>query len=1283
VAIDGLPWLAYGPLKLKRFHRHQQLIRLFRPPQRISRRVGMPPTSARLRGLRTTATVLLALAGLLLGLTPAVPVSAAAVVGLSGASWIWYPEGNPGQSAPVGIRYLRRTFTVPSGAVTDAQLVATGDDTIDVWLNGVPLAASPRRTDSWRQAMYADLTAAVRAGANTIAIAGRNASVSPAGVVGRLRVATAGGTVDLVTDATWKAGSTVTPGWTEPAFADGSWPAAAVSGAYGASPWGTGVAAPDLTAASPLTVTAPTAERQATPIGIDVASPRFGWRLTGGQGEQVQAAYQIIVASTDIAAQSGAGDVWDSGRVASGRSVDAVYGGGALTSGTRYYWRVRVWDTQGRAGGWGPVSWFETGLLDPSAEWQAGFIGAPAVAPALTGGSWIWYPEGDPASSAPQATRYLRRQFTLPAGSITRAQLTVTGDDTTDVWVNGTQVSSSPRVVDSWKSAAVVDVAARLRAGANTLAISTQNTTVSPAGVIAALEVDVTGAGRTRLVTDAAWKAAQSVPSGWQDAAFDDSGWPPARAAAAYGSGPWGSNVSVTEPAPYVRKGFTLGKPVAGARLMVTALGLHETHINGARVGSEALAPGWTDYNKRLAYRTYDVTALVHQGDNALGAMLGHGWYSGSIGFAGSQKYGTQPWYSAELRVRFTDGTVQTVRTDPSWRTASGPISADDLYQGEEYDARAARAGWDTAGYNDAGWAAATVRGGAQPHLVAAVDPGVAVQASITPVSVVQPKPGVWVFDMGQNFAGWDRLRVRGPAGTTVTMRHAEMLNADGTIYTANLRAARQTDRFTLAGTGADEVYEPRFTVHGYRYVELTGFPGTPTTAAVTGLAAWTNGPATGTFSSSSALVNQLQHNILWGARSNMLSIPTDCPQRDERLGWTGDIGIFANTSTFNFDVRGLLDKFADDLTDAQHADGAFTDVAPDVCCGAGKAGWADAGVIVPYTLWQRYGDLRVVDEHFAAMKRWVDYERSTSGSDLIRNQDTYGDWLNVNDNTANDLISTAFFGHSARLLAQMAAATGRTSDATSYGTLADQVAQAFTSRFVAADGTVSGNTQTGYVLALSFGLVPEGRVQAVADKLAAKVAASGGHLSVGFLGVESLLPVLADHGHLDTAYQILLQPGYPGWGYMNSRGATTIWERWDGIQTDGSPQDAGMNSFNHYGLGSVGDWLYRSVGGLGPDARDPGYRRLTIAPRPGGGLTSGTSDLRTTYGRALSDWSISGGTLSLRVEIPPNATATVRVPATSSTTVTAPPQAVPMGYDQGAAVFHLGAGSYTFTAPA
>jgi alpha-L-rhamnosidase len=1185
---------------------------------------------------------------------PTRPVAAAlaAPVALTGAHWIWYPEGDPATSAPAATRYLRRTFTVPAGAYSDAQLVVTGDDTVDVWVNGTFLAGSTRAADSWKRAHYFDLAAVLRPGGNTIALAARNTTTGPAAVLGRLHIVSAAGTVDLITDGSWRAGNAVPENWVDPAFVDSAWPAAKDLGAYGIGPWNSDVVTPDPAAASPVALSGLTVERRTNPIGVG-RTPRFGWRLTSGTNGQIQGRYQVNVGTS-----ANASDVWDSGQVASAQSVDVAYGGPALVSNRTYFWRVRVWDAQGRAGAWSAAARFDTAIFE---AWPAAFIGAGG-ARSLTGANWIWYPEGDPTVSAPAATRYFRRTFTLTSVPA-RSSLVVTGDDSADVWVNGTKVSTSRRAADSWKRATTVDVTSFLRTGANTVAVAATNgDAASPAGVIATIG---------GIVTDGAWKSAQSGPAGWEQPSFADSSWPAAKVLAAYGSGPWGSQVLVPTPAPYLRKGFAVSKPVARARLFATALGLHDTYLNGARVGVERLSPGWTDYAKRLQYRGYDVTAAIRQGDNALGAVIGNGWYSGNIGFAGSQRYGTSPWYSARLVVEYTDGTSTAINSDSSWRTTPSGITSDDLYAGEDQDARLAVAGWNNPGFNDTAWAAATVYTGAQPNLVPQVDPGVTVQQEIRPVRITQPSAGVWVADLGQNFTGWNRLRVRGAAGAKVTVRHAEILNANGTIYTANLRAAQATDTFTLAGTGADEVFEPRFTVHGYRYVELTGFPGTPTADSITGLAAWTAGASTGTFTTSDALVNQVQHNILWGARSNMLSVPTDCPQRDERLGWTGDIAAFSATSTFNFDTYGLLDKFSDDLVDAQQSNGAFTDVAPAVIGGAGKAGWGDAGVIVPYNVWQRYGDVSVINQHFTAMTRWVDYLRGTSGADLIRNQDTFGDWLNVNDNTANDLTSTAFFGWSARLVSRMAAAAGRSAEAASYGTLADQVAAAFTNRFVAADGTVSGNSQTGYVLALAFGLVPQNRVQAVADKLAAKVAERSGHLSVGFMGVENLLPVLAEHGHLATAYQILQQPGYPGWGYMNSRGATTIWERWDGIREDGSLQDPGMNSFNHYGLGSVGDWLYRSVGGVAPAS--PGYRTVLIAPRPGGSLTSATADLTTSYGQTRSEWSRSGSALTLKVIVPPNATATVRVPASS---VSAPAEAVSLGGTS----YALGSGTYTFT---
>jgi alpha-L-rhamnosidase len=1213
---------------------------------------AIPPARKRLRPLiAALAAAVTVLAGTAspAGAAPARTGSPARVttpVALHAAHWIWFPEGHPATSAPAGTRYLRRVFTAPAGPYTDAQLVVTGDDTADIWLNGTYLAGSPRTTGAWKQARYVDLAAALRTGTNTLEIAVHNTTQGPAGLLGRVRVAAAAGTVDLVTDGSWQAANAVPE----------TWVAAEDLGAYGSGPWGRRVAAPAPGAASPVAVAGLTTERQSNPIGIDAARPRFGWRLVATTPGQIQGRYEITVGTT-----ARGSNIWDSGPVASGQSVDVTYGGPALASNRTYHWRVRVWDAQGRPSPWSAPATFDTGLYDPATQWQADFIGAP-VTENLTGASWIWYPEGDPATTAPAATRYFRRTFTLDGTA--QATLVVTGDDTADVWLNGVQVSTSRRVADSWKRATTVDVSSALHTGSNTLAIAATNTSAGPAGVIAKLT-----SGSTTVVTDGEWKAGQTGPAGWEQSGFDDSSWPAAQVTAPIGAGPWGTQVAVPHPTPYLSTGFQIGKPVARARLFATALGLHETYLNGRAVTAERLAPGWTDYTKRLQYRTYDVTALLKKGGNTLGALVGNGWYAGNVGFAGSQIYGATPWYSARLSVEYTDGTTADVHTDSSWTAGASTIVDDDLYQGEDQDARIAPGPGTPV----------TVRQGALPHLVAQVDPGVTVQQEFRPVAITQPKPGMWIADLGQNFAGWDRLKVTGPAGTKVTLRHGEILNPDGTLYTANLRAAQATDTFTLAGTGAPEVFEPHFTVHGYRYVELTGFPGTPTANSITGEAAWTDGAPTGTFTSSDPMVNQLAHNILWGARSNMLSIPTDCPQRDERLGWTGDIAAFSATSTFNFDTHGLLAKFVDDLVDAQRPDGAFTDVAPAVIAGGGKAGWADAGIIVPYNIWQRYGDLTVADTHFAAMQRYVDYLRSTAGSDLIRNQDTFGDWLNVNDNTPNDLTSTAFFGWSARLLSRMAAATGRTAEAAAYGTLADQIAAAFTSRFVAADGTIGTNSQTGYVLALAFGLVPADRTQAVADKLAAKVDASNGHLTVGFMGVENLLPVLADHGHADTAYRILQQPDYPGWGYMSSRGATTIWERWDGIKPDGTLEDPGMNSFNHYGLGSVGDWLYRTVGGVAPAS--PGYRQVLIAPKPGGTLTAATASLATAYGVTRSSWTRSGATLTLHVVVPPNATATVRVPASSAAAVTAPAEAVPQGFADGVASYSIGSGRYTFTA--
>jgi alpha-L-rhamnosidase len=1023
---------------------------------------------------------------------------------------------------------------------------------------------------------------------------------------------------------------------------------------------------------STLRVVAVTTDRAVDPVGTDIARPSLGWQLASAVRGTTQSAYEVQAATSRARVARGKADVWDSGRVAGSQSVDVPYAGPAPRSHTRYYWRVRVWDARGRASAWSTPSFFETGLA--AGDWSASWIGSPAGTPSLSDAHWIWYPEGDPTTSEPASTRYFRRTVDLGAGTITSGQFTLTADDAFTLYVNGRQVASSPQVQDSWKNGQFADVKADLHPGTNTIAVMAANASVSPAGLLGHLHVERSGAAPLDLVTDGSWKAAQSVPAGWEQPGFDDSAWPAAKDAAAYGSGPWGTQVAQPlPPVPYLRHGFRVSKPVSSARLYVSALGLYEAHINGTRVGNDDFTPGWTDYNKRVQYQTYDVTSLLRRGDNAIGALLGSGWYAGNVGFAGTHIYGQQPWFLAQLRIAYSDGTTQTVGTDNTWKTAASPLISADIYQGETYDARSERAGWDRPGFDDSAWTPAKI-GTMKPNLVPQAGPPVRVDTVLHPVRMTQPKPGTYIFDLGQNMVGWNRLHVSGRAGTTVTLRNGEVLNSDGTLYTANLRGAADTDHYTLKG-GGNETYESRFTYRGYRYVEVTGYPGTPKLSSVDGVVAHADAPPNGTLTTSDPLVNQIQHNIVWSQKGNFFSVPTDCPQRDERLGWTGDIAAFVPTSTFNMDADTFLAKFTTDMADDQTADGAFTDVAPAVSAGSGTAGWGDAGVIIPYTLWQRYGDVQVIHDRYPAMTKWIDYLKAHS-TGLIRPAQGYGDWLNVNDDTPLDLIGTAYFAHSVDLVAQMADAIGEHTAAASYRTLWGQIRDAFDAKYVQPDGTVGGGSQTAYALALSDDLVPSARVTAAADKLVANIAAHGGHLTTGFLGTGSLLPTLTRTGHTDVAYQILEQTTFPSWGYEIGKGATTTWERWDGIKPDGTFNDPGMNSFNHYGLGSVGDWMYQNIAGIAPTA--PGYRSIAIRPRTGGSLTWASAHYRSAYGEISTRWSLSHGVFTLEVTVPVGTTAEVWVP-TGRTGHVAGDGAHLSRTENGNAVFTVGSGTWHF----
>ncbi|HEY4320597.1 MAG TPA: family 78 glycoside hydrolase catalytic domain [Gemmatimonadales bacterium] len=711
-------------------------------------------------------------------------------------------------------------------------------------------------------------------------------------------------------------------------------------------------------------------------------------------------------------------------------------------------------------------------------------------------------------------------------------------------------------------------------------------------------------------------------------------------------------------PAPMLRRAFRVDRRVVSARVYVTSRGLYELHLNGHRVGDAYFAPGWTSFRNRLQYQTYDVTSLLVPGANAIGVILGDGWYRGYLGFSGRKNdYGTDIAALVQLEIRYADGRSMMVTSDSAWKGATGPIRFADIYRGETYDARLERAGWDGGGYNDQGWLPVARAASTSAALVPPVSEPVRRTQTVTPIAILHSPAGETIVDLGQNITGWVRLRVSGPAGTTVTLRHGEVLDKNGNLYTDNLRAAAQTDRYTLRG-GGEEVYEPHFTYHGFRYVAVDGFPGTVTFSTVTGIVVHSDLEETGTFVTSDSMINKLQRNILWGQRGNFLDVPTDCPQRDERLGWTGDAQVFARTAAFNMRVDGFFAKWLADLAADQYPGGAVPWVIPNPLGGdsaqyASTPGWSDASTVVPWTMYLMYGDRGTLERQYESMHKWVDYGARQAGPGLVWHTDGFGDWLALHSDdasypgatTGKDFIATVYLAHSADIVARAAAVLGRSADAAHYRALFDAIRTAFRREFVSPNGRVSENTQTAYALALDFGLLEPGEVAGAAQRLAQDVAEHDGHLTTGFLGTPELTTALSQNGYLTTAFSLLMQRSYPSWLYPITRGATTMWERWDGIRPDGSFEETSMNSFNHYAFGAIGDWMYRTIGGIDIDPAAPGYRHTIITPHVGGGLTSARTTLETGYGLLVTDWHVNGATFTLDVTVPPNTTASVTLP--------------------------------------
>ncbi|HZQ20763.1 MAG TPA: family 78 glycoside hydrolase catalytic domain [Terriglobales bacterium] len=1013
------------------------------------------------------------------------------------------------------------------------------------------------------------------------------------------------------------------------------------------------------------------------PLGIDNPATQFSWQSDNTERNWRQTAYEILVASTAQNLQSGNADVWDSGKQNSAQSVAIAYAGPALQSRKRYYWAVRVWDSKGQESQSSEPAWWEMGLLEKS-DWLAKWITRtdPEAAADRAGIRWIWAKGHDALQATPKSVILFHVSIKLKEEPRDAALFVLARGDF-KASVNGHQVGTK----HEWHDFDREDVTNELKPGTNSIDIEVTvaepnqlgpdaGSKTSKGALAGMLKITSASGSVRRVFTDRKWKAR----------AQEESKWKKASVVAQLGDSRLGDVPPLPTPAALLRRSFEVAKTIASARLYVTALGSYRMFLNGQRVGDDVLTPGFTDYSKRLQYQTYDVTQQITSGKNVLGALLGEGWFASGMTWTGLPYFFQPPPVRllAQLEIQYSDGSRDRIVSDESWTTAASPVLRSEIYSGEIYDARDEINNWDQQSFDDRAWQAATVAPDSSSPLRAQLDTPVRVVQTITPVSVT-PVNGVYVYDMGQNMVGWARLNVHGPAGTRVRLRFAERLNSDGSIYTENLRNADATDIYVLRGDG-EESYEPHFTFHGFRYVEVSGFPGTPTSANITGEVASSVGvDPSAHVDTASNLVNRMWSIGIWGQRGNFLSIPTDCPQRDERLGWMGDAGVFWRTGSYNFNIDAFSHKFMHDVTDGQTAEGDFTNVSPDSLRpfgSEGAPGWADAGVIIPWTTWMQYGDLAVVRHNWDAMRRFMDFI-AKANPDFIRKNGVgpnFADWLAPDDRTNKDMLATAYWALVARMMEQMAHAIGKKDDARRYSDLISNIRSAFQKAYITDDGTVGTGTQTSYVVTLYAKLAPESLEAAMTEKLVKDIESRNWHLSTGFLGTPFLLFTLTDHGRSDVAYKLLLNDTYPSWGYMLSKGATTWWERWNGDTGDPS-----MNSYNHYAFGSVVAWVYRDLVGIDTAADGTGFQHIVIHPRTDAMMDHASGEYDSVYGNISTDWSQSPDAFTLKISIPANTTATVYLPLKANAQVWEDGSVVSAAEENGSYIVQTGAGTYAF----
>lgn len=1040
--------------------------------------------------------------------------------------------------------------------------------------------------------------------------------------------------------------------------------------------------------AGSMTVSHLRCEYLVNPQGIDVPAPRLSWVLESDVRGQKQTAYRVMVASSAENLAAGKADLWDSGKVSGDQTIHVVYRGKPLKTRMQCFWKVQVWDKNGSMQESCEPAFWSMGLLKPS-DWQAKWIAAPGNPPPPPPGPHNGF-HSKPVTSpdTPQevtidlgAERTVDGVRLFPSrpwdytpkteGFLFPVRFKIEAGRESDPSDAITVVDQSGADVPNPGNEALLYRFGPVSARYVRLSVSRLGRRPGPYFVLrnqpeygfALAEMQVLS-GEENLA-----KGASVIAEG----AVESAGWGRAKLVDGYiKPHPGGVDDGIERPATMVRKEFRIAKPIKQAVVSVTGLGLYELRINGRRVGDHVLAPEWTLYCKRIQYQTYDVTELLRTGENAIGALIGGGWWAGPIVFQ-QPPQNAKPCLLMRLDIELADGNKQTIFTDHSWQaTVDGPIRNSGIYLGEIYDATKEMPEWDKPGFDAAAWQPVEILpnpdDAGNAKLVAQLSEPIRIKKELRPIALTEPKPGVYVFDLGQNIVGWCRLRVNVPAGTKITVRHAESTYDDGTLFVDNLGSISVTDRYTCRG--GEQVLEPHFTYHGFRYVEVTGLPSRPTEDVVTGCVFHSDAPEAGTFECSNDLVNKLMRCIEWTQRGNIMSVPTDCPQRNERLGWMGDAGAFSQTGVFIRDMAAFFNKWVRDMRDSQADDGRFTDYAPYIgdLSGprAGAPGCGDAALIVPWNLYHNYGDVRVLEEHYEAAKQWVEFIRSANPSLLWENNrgDDYGDWLNGGWLTGDgresgirlpqyprgqgemphDVFATAFFAHSVDLLARMAKVLNRSDDSAKYSQLFEDIKAAFNRAYVSADGKIKGDNQGGYTLALHFNLLGEEMRPKAVQHLLAAIERFLGHPSTGIQTSHRMMLELSRKGQHDEACRLINLRTVPSWGYMVEMGATTIWERWDAL-VKGRTRFVGEGSLNHPVFGSVGEWIWRELAGINPDENAPGYKHMIIRPRPCPSLTWVKAEYDSIRGKIISNWKQEHGKLVLDVTIPANTTATVYLP--------------------------------------